>query len=161
MKQNAVVIGAGIVGLALARALAIKGYAVDVIERSDRSVGASIRNFGMVWPIGQPTGKMYERALRSKSIWQEISNDGVCWHDPVGSLHVAYEKDEWVVLQELYEAMVGDRLVRLLDADRTKKSLPIVKWRACWVHFTARMKSLLIPERLSGISLCIFRLNSM
>src|SRR5580658_7569446 len=72
-SRSAIVIGAGIVGLATARALALQGFSVRVFERSDKAVGASIRNFGMVWPVGQPEGKMYDRAIRSRDIWKEIA----------------------------------------------------------------------------------------
>lgn len=102
-KPSAIVIGAGIVGLAVSRALAIKGYSVKVFERTHKATGASIRNFGMVWPIGQPEGKMYDRAMRSRNIWQKIGSTGAFWYDPVGSLHLAYHDDEWQVLQELHE----------------------------------------------------------
>src|SRR5688572_32841508 len=102
-KRSAIVIGAGIVGLATARALAIKGYAVTVFERTHKATGASIRNFGMIWPVGQPSGKLFDRALRTRSTWKSIGDTGAFWYDPVGSLHLAYHDDEWIVLQELYE----------------------------------------------------------
>ena len=103
-QKSAIVIGAGIVGLATARALSLKGYDVTVIERSAKAVGASVRNFGMVWPIGQPDGLLYNRALRSKQIWKEIADSIGLWYDEVGSLHLAHHADEWQVLQELYES---------------------------------------------------------
>jgi len=72
MKKSAIVIGAGIVGLATARALGARGYRVTVFERDEKAVGASIRNFGMVWPIGQPVGKLYDRAMKSRGFWKEL-----------------------------------------------------------------------------------------
>jgi len=103
-KRSAIVIGAGILGLATARALARKGFSVKVFERTDKAVGASIRNFGMIWPVGQPAGKEYNRAIRTRDIWKEVNDEAHIWYDRVGSLHVAYHPDEWIVLQELYEA---------------------------------------------------------
>ena len=121
--KKAIVIGAGIVGLAVARALAIKGYRVKVIDRSAKAVGASVRNFGMVWPIGQPTGEMFEIARRSRDIWKEIGDAGAFWYDPVGSLHVAHENDEWTVLQEVFEKFRTERRVQLMDVEEvTQKS---------------------------------------
>jgi glycine/D-amino acid oxidase-like deaminating enzyme len=100
-QKNAIVIGAGIVGLATARALAIKGYAVKVFDRSPQAVGASVRNFGMIWPIGQPSGLLYSRAMRSRQIWKTIAAETGIWLQETGSLHVAYNAEEWQVLQEL------------------------------------------------------------
>lgn len=117
-KRKAIVIGAGIVGLAMARALAIKGFAVKVFERGAYASGASVRNFGMIWPIGQPDGRLYARALRSRTIWKEISTQGAFWSDAVGSLHVAHTALEWSVLQELYEEFKTDRPVQLLSASK-------------------------------------------
>ncbi|MDD2791648.1 MAG: TIGR03364 family FAD-dependent oxidoreductase [Sediminibacterium sp.] len=116
MKQKAIVIGAGIVGLATARALSLKGYAVTVIERTGKAVGASVRNFGMVWPIGQPAGALLSRAERSKMIWKDIADSTGLAYRESGSVHAAYYKDEWIVLQELYEIFKAEgREVELLD----------------------------------------------
>ncbi|HWK03075.1 MAG TPA: TIGR03364 family FAD-dependent oxidoreductase [Puia sp.] len=115
-SRSAIVIGAGIVGLATARALALRGFSVKVFERSEKAVGASIRNFGMIWPIGQTAGKMYERACRTRDIWKELSPKANFWSEPAGSLHLAYHPDEWQVLQELYESFHKEgRPVELLD----------------------------------------------
>jgi FAD dependent oxidoreductase TIGR03364 len=124
-KQKAIVIGAGIAGLATARSLAKRGFSVKVFERNTKATGASIRNFGMIWPVGQAAGKMYERAIRSRDIWKEIAQEGAIWHDPVGSLHVAYHNDEWQVLQELYEAFRKEgRNVKLLNKEQVGECSP-------------------------------------
>lgn len=115
-NQSAIVVGAGIVGLATARALSLKGFKVTIVERTQQAVGASIRNFGMLWPIGQPDGQLYNRALRSKAIWKDIADSVGLWYDEVGSLHVAHRQDEWQVLQELYDNFKqSGRPVSLLD----------------------------------------------
>ena len=102
-NKQAIVIGAGIVGLATARALALKGFSVKVFDRTQQAVGASIRNFGMVWPIGQPDGKLYNRASRSRNVWKETCEAANIWHEAAGSLHLAYHADEMQVLTELQE----------------------------------------------------------
>ncbi|MDX2047086.1 MAG: TIGR03364 family FAD-dependent oxidoreductase [Chitinophagaceae bacterium] len=115
--KKAIVIGAGIVGLATARALALKGYSVKLFERTQKAVGASIRNFGMVWPIGQPDGKLHERALRSRGVWKEICDAAGIWHEEAGSLHLAYHKDEKEVLEELHELFCKNRKTKWLNKE--------------------------------------------
>jgi len=92
--------GAGIVGLAHAFHLARRGRRVIVFERSMRASGASIRNFGMIWPIGQPPGEMYELARRSRDLWLKVLQNAGLWHERTGSLHLAYHDDEAAVLHE-------------------------------------------------------------
>jgi len=117
-KQSAIIIGAGIVGLATARALSLKGYNVTVIERTEKAIGASIRNFGMIWPIGQPEGKLYNRSLRSKTIWKDIADSISFPYEESGSLHLAYHNDEWQVLQELHEIFLDNqRPVSLINKE--------------------------------------------
>ena len=125
-KKSAIVIGAGIVGLATARALAIRGYRVTVFERNERAVGASIRNFGMVWPIGQPTGPLYDRAMLSRSIWKEICVEARIWHDEVGSLHLAYHDDELQAITEYVDANRSERECLLLTPKQALQKSPAV-----------------------------------
>jgi FAD dependent oxidoreductase TIGR03364 len=87
-------------GLAHAYAAAKRGKRVVVFERTPRASGASVRNFGMVWPIGQPHGAMYQLALRSRAIWLEILDRAQLPHQPDGSLHVVYQNDETAVARE-------------------------------------------------------------
>jgi len=100
-QQNAIVVGAGIVGLATARALALKGYQVTVIEKSQFSLGASVRNFGMLWPIGQPDGELYNRAVRTREIWLDYLDAAHIPYNSCGSLHLAYNQEEMDVVEEI------------------------------------------------------------
>jgi FAD dependent oxidoreductase TIGR03364 len=131
-KKTAIVIGAGILGLAVARALSLKGYAVSVFDRNERALGASVRNFGMIWPIGQPSGKLYNWAIHSRNCWLEICKSSGLWCDPAGSLHLAYHEDEWIVLQELAELFSREgREVQLISPNQVSKVSSIAKERDC------------------------------
>lgn len=122
-QKRAIVIGAGIVGLATTRKLAMAGYRVDVLERGQSAQGASVRNFGMVWPIGQPTGQMYDRAMISRSIWKEMAAMAGVWYGEVGSLHMAYRPEELAVIEEFVDR---NPQYEILTAD-TVKSEAVVK----------------------------------
>jgi len=124
-NKTAIVIGAGIVGLATARALAVRDYKVKLIERNGKAVGASIRNFGMIWPIGQPDDVLYERAMLSRSIWKQVCDEAGIWYSEAGSLHLAYSKEEWNVLNELYE-IYRNRNYTLLNSWETTEGSPAV-----------------------------------
>ncbi len=101
------IVGSGIMGLAMAYIAAKAGRNVTVFEKNDRAVGATIRNFGMIWPIGQPKGFLLERALRSREIWKKLASEAGFWTTENGSLSLAYREDEWRVLEEFVE-MIHD-----------------------------------------------------
>ncbi|HXB75129.1 MAG TPA: TIGR03364 family FAD-dependent oxidoreductase [Candidatus Acidoferrales bacterium] len=102
-RADVAVIGGGILGLAHAYVLARSGKRVVLFERNLRASGASIRNFGMIWPIGQPAGEMHALALRSREIWLDALQAAKLNFRPTGSLHVAHKTDEAEVLQEFAE----------------------------------------------------------
>ena len=97
------IVGGGIVGLAHAYMALKKGLRVVLFEREDFAIGASVRNFGLLWPIGQGPGKNLTRALRSREIWSDVARQSGIWLNPNGSLHLAYYEDEKNVLEEFVE----------------------------------------------------------
>jgi FAD dependent oxidoreductase TIGR03364 len=94
------VVGAGIVGVALAYALARRGRRVTLFDTTRAPQGASVRNFGTLWPIGQPAGPRRALALDSLAIWRSVLGQAGVWWKPTGSLHLAYRPDELRVLEE-------------------------------------------------------------
>ncbi len=121
------VVGGGIVGLALAYASARRGLKVGLFERNPRALGATIRNFGMVWPIGQPEAT-FERALRARSIWLDLAERAGFWAKSCGSLHLAYHADELQVLEEFAASRNhGDRKLEMLTPEQTVERSPVVR----------------------------------
>ena len=102
-KVDLAIVGAGILGLAHAYIAARAGRSVAVFERNPAATGASVRNFGMIWPIGQPAGSLHKMALRSRKIWLEVLESAKLPFSAQGSLHVAYREDEAAVAREFSE----------------------------------------------------------
>jgi FAD dependent oxidoreductase TIGR03364 len=102
-NADVIVIGAGIIGLAHAYQASRLGKKVVVFERNLVASGASIANFGMLWPIGQTAGRMFDLALESRRLWLEVLEASKIQHKKVGSLHIACREDEARVGQEFAE----------------------------------------------------------
>lgn len=98
-KYEVAIVGGGIVGLALAYTAAKRGSKVAIFERHPKAQGATVRNFGMIWPVGQPA-ETFARAMRAREVWLELSQKAGFWAKPWGSLHLAYHVDELNVLEE-------------------------------------------------------------
>jgi FAD dependent oxidoreductase TIGR03364 len=163
------VVGAGIVGLAHALAAARRGHRVTVFERNERAVGASIRNFGMVWPIGQPPGPLRDRAMLSRQIWMDMATKGGFFYDPVGSLHLAYHPDELAVMEEFVAlAQPTGYAVQLLTAEEAAaKSQTAVTtgllgalWSETEVSVDAREAITTLPQVLQAVFNIEFRFGA-
>ena len=120
---DVIVIGGGIVGLAQAWMASRRDLSVLLLDRTDVPVGASVRNFGMVWPIGQPSGQRYETAMRSRDFWLELSEQGVIEAESCGSIHLAHRDDELAVLEEL--AASNQYPTKMLTAAETLRLSPL------------------------------------
>lgn len=122
------IVGAGIAGLAHAYAALKKGHRVVLFERDAHAVGASIRNFGLLWPIGQFPGPDLDRAIRSREIWNEVATGANVWLKENGSLHLAYHADEWNVLQEFAELYKFERYqVSMVTPQEVSRLSPCVR----------------------------------
>ncbi|MDJ0392475.1 TIGR03364 family FAD-dependent oxidoreductase [Rhodococcus sp. G-MC3] len=109
-----VVVGAGIVGLAHAVDAVLRGMSVAVIERDDRAVGASIRNFGHICTTAQ-SGHALTLALSARERWLTLGRKAGFEVRECGTLVIARATDELAVLEE-FAAERGSEQVTLHDA---------------------------------------------
>ena len=117
MVFDVVVVGSGIVGLACAWAALQRGDRVLVLERDDRCVGASIRNFGFVTVTGQGRGLTWERARATREVWAEIAPQAGIELLQEGLLVLAQREEAVAVLQSLRQQAEGVELEWIEHAD--------------------------------------------
>ncbi|GAA4804189.1 TIGR03364 family FAD-dependent oxidoreductase [Tomitella cavernea] len=115
------VVGAGIVGLAHAFEAARRGLSVRVVERDERPVGASVRNFGHVCTTPQADDD-YPLALDSREGWLAMAAATGIAVAQEGTLVVARRPEELAVLEELRCTRGRDR-VRLLTGDQVRERI--------------------------------------
>src|SRR5882724_7134768 len=92
---NIAVVGAGITGLAHAYIAAKDGKSVVVFERRPRSLGASVRGFGLIAPISQAAGSTYQMAIASRDEWMGLLQAPLLPYRPTGPPPLAYHGDNW------------------------------------------------------------------
>jgi FAD dependent oxidoreductase TIGR03364 len=73
--QRTIVVGGGILGTVHALFALRRGADVVHLERDALPHGASVRNFGLIWVSGRASGAELKLALRSRTLWQEISDE--------------------------------------------------------------------------------------
>ena len=114
-KGHVVIVGAGIIGQAHALTAQEAGWTVTLLERDGRPLGASVRNFGTLWPIGCTFGPEREQALFGLGRWQEVAAAAGFTLRPGGSLSLAHRAEAWAVLQEFANQNRSDVEFELLE----------------------------------------------
>jgi glycine oxidase len=113
-RYDAIVVGAGIVGLACAWRAAERGLDVLVIERDRPGAGASNVAAGMLAPISETTwgqDGLLELGLASHRLWPRFAADLAAasgrevGYLELGTLHIALDADEAADLRRRFELM--------------------------------------------------------
>lgn len=109
---DAVVVGAGVIGLSCAWRAAQRGLHVRVIERGEPGSGASGVAAGMLAPVGEATWgeeALLDAALESHRMWPDFAAELSGASSPAlvrsGALHVALDADEAAELRRRFELM--------------------------------------------------------
>lgn len=150
------VIGGGIVGLAHAWMAARRNLRVVLLERTAAAEGASVRNFGMIWPIGQPAGELHAAAMRSRELWLELQSQGAVELESCGSIHLAHHADELAVHEEFCGQVTHG--CRMLTPDEVTRATSLANpqgllgglWSPTELRVNPRVASARIAEWLAS-----------
>lgn len=123
--SDLVVVGAGIVGLAHAVEAVDRGLSVTVVERDERAVGASVRNFGHGCVTAQ-VGEALAFAERARGTWLRLGRAAGFPVAETGTVVVARAPDELAALDELAAERGADDVV-LLDAAGVTDRAPVAE----------------------------------
>lgn len=115
-SPDLIVVGAGIVGLAHAYDAHLRGLAVTVLERDERAVGASVRNFGHVCTTPQ-SGPARPYALEANRRWRTLAELAGFPLETHGTVAIARTVDELAVLEEFAASRSGDEVELLTPAE--------------------------------------------
>lgn len=120
-KNDLIVVGAGILGLATAFRAHREGQSVRVIDRADRPVGSSIQNFGHACFAGQ-ADEIQPVMKKSREGWFEAAQAVGFWAAESGTFVPAVSEEEWGILQE-FAAHRGADSVKLLNPQEIKDAI--------------------------------------
>jgi D-hydroxyproline dehydrogenase subunit beta len=123
-QYDLIIVGAGIIGTSLALQAAERNLKVLVLEKNGKALGASIRNFGMVWPIGQPLDR-YELAMRSAALWKSYSKKAGFWLNNEGSLLLADNEAEVAAIEDFQQQFGSTYGTAILTNRQIEKVSPL------------------------------------
>jgi FAD dependent oxidoreductase TIGR03364 len=144
-----VIVGAGIVGTALALAAVEQGHEVVHLEREAEPRGATVRSFGLLWISGRQAGRELDVALASRLRWLELARRApeiglrTC-----GSLLLARSPEEVALLEQACaQPDSGTRGLSLVTPDEARRLNPALGGAfACALH--CELDAVIEPRRV-------------
>ncbi len=122
-----IIVGAGALGTFHAYHAAKAGRRVLLLEKDNRPVSATVRNFGQVVPSGL-AGRWVGYGRRSLEIYQHIQAQTDISVRANGSVYVASDADEWQLLHELHDRFAAqDYASELLSRQAVLARFPLLR----------------------------------
>lgn len=151
--QRVVVAGGGIIGTMHAWVAVARGAEVVHLERDAVPVGATVRNFGLVWVSGRAAGAELALAQRARDLWEEVGarvpEVGFRAH---GSLTLLASEAEIAVARRALERPdAAERGLELLDAPAARRCNPALAGEflaALWCARDAAVESRVVLSAL-------------
>ena len=122
-------VGGGVIGSWHAVELCRAGYSVQHLEAGPAPLGASVRNFGLVWVSGRRSGDELDVAKRARRRWEELAHDvaGLGFRAN-GSLTIARSQGERKVMEEFaHHPDAADRGIALLEPADVRRLNPAIR----------------------------------
>ncbi len=122
-----IIVGAGALGTFHAYHAAKAGRRVLLLEKDNRPVSATVRNFGQVVPSGL-AGRWVGYGRRSLEIYKTIQAVADISVRPNGTVYVASDADEWQLLHELHDRFAAqDYPSELLSRQAVLTRFPLLR----------------------------------
>ena len=168
MTSDVIIVGAGIVGAACARALSREGLRVTVVDEAMVGGGATAAGMGHVVVMDDSPAQL-ALTRYSQQLWQEIVADLPvdCEYDPCGTLWVAADEEELAAAREKQATLRCNGIAaELLDTRQLAEAEPQLRpglagglvppcdlviyppWRAGWLDRPGRVEGRTIAARL-------------
>ncbi|MBO0936039.1 TIGR03364 family FAD-dependent oxidoreductase [Fibrella sp. HMF5335] len=122
-----IIVGAGILGASHACHATQRGLRVLLLEKDNRPVGSTVRNFGQIVPSGM-AGQWFEYGRRTLELYRQWQAETDLSLRQNGSVYVASDEDEWQLANELFDKRRAENYpCELLSKDQTLTKYPLLR----------------------------------
>lgn len=147
------IVGGGVIGFASAILAARRGLRCILLEADAASLGASIRNFGLITISGQARGPVWELSRRSRDLWESVAREAGIDILQRGMMITAQSEEARWVLDAFGQTEMGARC-EPLPAQEAAARLPLLRpdrvKAALWSPHEVRVEPRHVLPRLAA-----------